>query len=465
MQSIAFRLNHKVLHKSRFLVKNQIKYLRTKRHAKMEFTMPANETRGMTTLDRDKFRKTISLPILDVSDLTINSVMPHLKKMLLKMDHLKPVQTTADDPKMKRILLHPAIVKCVNDLPEQVRKLGVMGNDLVRIDWELTYDNWKIEDILRAVLPENQEGLSSYSRIGHIIHVNLRDHLLPYKHLIGEVIQEKTVGCRSVVNKLQSIDNTYRNFQIELLHGEPDYQVDVKENGVHFEFDFSTVYWNPRLASEHERIVKLMQNGDVLYDVFAGVGPFAVPAGKRKCSVYANDLNPESHRWLQHNVRRNKCSNFVKTFNKDGREFILNDVREDLLNRWQKPIDYNIHITMNLPAMAVEFLNAFHGLFTDTDLPSKPNAWPLVHVYCFAKGDAKTNETSSIARTLVESNLSEAFQDNLEGVHFVRNVAPNKDMFRVSFYLTENILFSAEKAQKRHVSSDGHETGCKKLCK
>lgn len=462
MHPISF--NRTVLHKSRFLVKNHIKYIRTKQHAKMDLTVPSNETRGMTTLDRDKFRKTIRLPYIDVNDSTINSVLPHLKKMIFKMDHLKPVQSTANDS-TKRILLHPAIVKCASDLPEEVRNSGVTGNNLLWTDWELTYDNWKIEDIFRAVLPENQEGLSSYSRIGHIIHVNLRDHLLPYKHLIGEVIKEKTVGCRTVVNKLQTIENTYRNFQIELLHGVPDYQVDVKENGVHFEFDFSTVYWNPRLASEHERIIKRMQCGDVLYDVFAGVGPFAVPIAKRKCSVYANDLNPESHRWLQHNVRKNKCTNFVETFNKDGREFILNDVRADLLNRWQKPIEYNIHITMNLPAMAVEFLNAFHGLFADADLPSVPTAWPLVHVYCFAKSDANGIETNLIARRLVELHLSEPFKDNLDGVYFVRNVAPNKDMFRVSFYLTESILLSTKNPEKRDTESPDTPQICKKLCK
>ena len=37
----------------------------------------------------------------------------------------------------------------------------------------------------------------------------------------------------------------------------------------------------------------------------SGVGPFSIPAG-RKCRVFANDLNPESFKWLQQNAKRNK---------------------------------------------------------------------------------------------------------------------------------------------------------------
>ena len=60
--------------------------------------------------------------------------------------------------------------------------------------------------------------------------------------------------------------------------GRNDFVVSVKENGAKFEFDFSKVYWNPRLVTEHQRIVDLLRVGDMLYDVFAGVGPFAVVA-------------------------------------------------------------------------------------------------------------------------------------------------------------------------------------------
>jgi tRNA (guanine37-N1)-methyltransferase len=50
--------------------------------------------------------------------------------------------------------------------------------------------------------------------------------------------------------------------------------------------------------------------GEVVCDVFAGVGPFAVPAGKRKVFVLANDLNPYSYSSLLGNIKTNKVPLF-----------------------------------------------------------------------------------------------------------------------------------------------------------
>ncbi|XP_037806560.1 tRNA (guanine(37)-N1)-methyltransferase isoform X2 [Lucilia sericata] len=404
---------------------------------------PPSEVRGMTVLAIEKFNKTIQVPRLWVPEEKSQRVLPLVKKLLLKMEKLKPVKPLKyQEQEGREILLHPQPVKSWQDLPTQeLEKHDIKEENYALTELNLSYDNWRADEIMKSVLPANEEGLTSYSRIGHIVHLNLRDHLMPYKDLIGQVLLQKVVGCKTVVNKAASIDNTYRNFQLDLLCGEAVYQVETKENGVFFEFDFSKVYWNPRLSTEHERIVQLLKPQDVLYDVFAGVGPFAVPAAKKQCQVLANDLNPESYKWLQHNMKRNKCLAQAQVFNKDGRDFILNELREDLLKRWQQPNanNYKIHITMNLPAMAVEFLSAFRGLFakeTSIDFSQENVNFPLVHVYSFAKG---TN-TKELVLQLVEENLQLKLKDNLEGVYFVRNVAPNKDMYRVSFYLTEEIL-------------------------
>jgi tRNA (guanine37-N1)-methyltransferase len=216
-------------------------------------------------------------------------------------------------------------------------------------------------------------------------------------------------------------------------------------------------------------MVKMLNRGDVFYDVFAGVGPFSIPAGKKKVKLcLANDLNPASHKWLAHNVKKNKVSDNVKTFMKDGRDFIKSDVKADLLERikaanTEKP-DYEIHIAMNLPAMAVEFLDAFVGLLKDNDsnissLSNLPE--PLVHVYCFVKG--LNSDSKELAKQLAEEYLlGHKLNENLKEIFFVRNVAPNKDMMRISFYLTNDFLF--DNLSKR--SSDGlQEAGiAKKIC-
>lgn len=419
-------------------------------------------------INREKFSRTFNVPILEIADKTLiySSLVKMLKKYVLKVQKFQAIQGS-------KIYLNPEIVQDFSHLPvEELKTAGIDETAFKKEDITLSYDNWKADQLIKAILPEGIEPVTSFSRVGHIIHLNLKDELLPYKSAIAQIFLDKTPNCRTVINKAQNIDNTFRNFQIDLLKGDDDFQVQVKENGIAFEFDFSSVYWNPRLNTEHERLVKLLKENDYLYDVFAGVGPFSVPAGRKKVNVLANDLNPYSFKWLEHNVRKNKCSQYVQTFNKDGREFILEDVRKALLerikNRELDTVNYSIHIAMNLPALSVTFLDAFVGLLKENvqnvhDTNSIPI--PVIHCYCFVKG---VDDPKVMAKALVEEHIGFKLTHNetLKDVSFVRNVAPNKDMMRVDILLTSDILFGNVSSHKRSNDSqnDDDVNPSKKSC-
>ena len=176
--------------------------------------------------------------------------------------------------------------------------------------------------------------------------------------------------------------------------------------------------------------------------MFAGVGPFALPAAKKKkCIVLANDLNPESYKWLNVNIKLNKIKQEVKTFNLDGREFVRDVVKNHLLSRWMDDMyqSYKIHIVMNLPALAVEFIDVFPGLFERSELDSiKLFVPPIVHCYTFSKDP----DPESDVKQRVETNIKCDLKDY--SIRTVRNVAPNKEMLYVTFPLTKDILFGVE---------------------
>ena len=147
-------------------------------------------------------------------------------------------------------------------------------------------------------------------------HLNLREQFLPYKELIAQVILDKNPGIRTVINKIDNVgeESEYRTFNFELLAGVLDTNVEVHEANCAFRFDYSKVYWNSRLETEHRRLVDKFQPGEAICDVMAGVGPFAVPAGKKRCFVWANDLNPESHASLAEAVEKNKVRLYLINF-------------------------------------------------------------------------------------------------------------------------------------------------------
>lgn len=97
----------------------------------------------------------------------------------------------------------------------------------------------------------------------------------------------------------------------ELIAGDDDMRVELKESNCLFRFDFSKVFWNSRLGTEHQRLVDKFMPGEAVCDVMAGVGPFAVPAAKKGLFVWANDLNPECHAALEDCISLNKVNSFT----------------------------------------------------------------------------------------------------------------------------------------------------------
>jgi len=422
--------------------------------------LPPDEVNGMTELNRDLFRKSVTIPYLIVNKKKLNSVTYALKPYFIKLMKFAPIRDIPDNDAEREVYLNPDKVQSLDDMEEKVKttlEKAEVDKSLHFKDFDVTYEHFRVEDIFRKVLPMNGHGLSSWSIVGHIIHLNLRDEMLPFKKLIGEVLIDKHPYIKMVVNKLNTIENEFRFFQMEVIANKDDCtdtNVEVKNLNCIFRFDFAKVYWNPRLATEHERIVQMLEKNDVLYDVFSGVGPFAIPAAKKKSKVLANDLNPDSYKYLVENKKLNKVESLT-AYNMDGRDFLRNTVKNDMLSEWkllengETVYVKKFHIAMNLPALAIEFLDVFRGWLDGHEevLSYKLLNLPLVHCYCFVKGEFDDPKAEVVKK--VEEVLQTTLEKNkIYHIQEVRHVAPNKDMFRISFYLPKSVVFSQPESKR-----------------
>ena len=317
---------------------------------------------GMKTLDRSIFQKTIPLKAAQIfENQNISKVRAQLErsKDALQQERLGSVFADPEPGRAKIgkkcVLLRPEIRQQASQ-PCKYSAMTTNGDGrphangehddsiswphssilseivneklvaLIPYELHLDYNYWTYHDIITAILPEEvqDEVPSGFSLVGHVAHLNLREEYLPYKHLIAEILLDKNPGVRTVINKIDDVgeENEYRTFRYEVLAGEDDMQVQVSEEGCTFVFDYSKVYWNTRLNTEHRRMVDQFKEGEAVCDVTAGVGPFAIPAGKQNVFVWANDLNPESYSSLKDATARNKVKDFVTAFNTDGRKFI-----------------------------------------------------------------------------------------------------------------------------------------------
>lgn len=301
---------------------------------------------------------------------------------------------------------------------------------------------------------------------------------------------DKNPRVRTVINKTENVgsESEFRTFPFEVLAGDNDLNVTVHEQDCDFKFDFSRVYWNSRLETEHRRLCDKFREGELVCDVMAGVGPFAVPAGKRKIFVWANDLNPHGFECMEDAVKRNKVHQFVTPFNMDGREFIrtttqmmqsppnkvtLQSKVPNSVKRSQSPgrgtrlppppaqayirpstVD---HYVMNLPATAIEFLDAFVGVYAGLESRFEPadsgRKLPMIHVYCFSgHSDDVRDDHEDICRRISERmGFTLTPDDTVDGtgnrereleIYNVRLVSPKKQMFCASFRLPREVAFA-----------------------
>lgn len=406
--------------------------------------------KGKTVLERDLFKQTILVPSINVPNESIQTTK--WRKSLLNLHSLKNIRDLQPTSKThKQVLFDPDVIKTKDDLIQAIPSISKYVEesfDFTPVD--ITYSNYSIEDVIKAILPDDlgkdrpiNTG-SGYSLIGHIAHFNLKDEVLPYKHVIAQVVLDKLPAVKTVVNKLHEIDSVYRNFELEILGGEPNTIVQCRESKATFQFDFAKVYWNPRLSTERERIVGILHHNDLVFDVFAGVGPFAVPALMLGCTVYANDINPESVKWMKINLKANQSKKSAKeyhAYNLDGREFLrtivlprIESYENEILNDKEKQwclSENKIVLLMNLPDIALTFLDVISEWLTK-DIEGREQWLIPMHIYCytFSKGENREEDIRLRLKTI----LSNVNQDQIS-CRFVRQVAPNKDMMCVRITL------------------------------
>ncbi|RMZ77990.1 hypothetical protein DV737_g4090, partial [Chaetothyriales sp. CBS 132003] len=422
----------------------------------------------MQHLDRAFFRKTIPLAAARFSNIKDTH---RIRSDLLKSGDLlqiSSIKSLRDDPSKqggKCLLLRPEIkANDQSNWSAELRRLVNAGQiSVFEYGLELTYDDWSASNILEAALPEfaeeDKETPAGFSQVGHVAHVNLRGQYLPYKYLIGQVLMDKSPLTKTVINKTLDVgtESVFRTFPYEVLAGPDDLEVQVSEAGCNFKFNFAKVYWNPRLSREHERLVQIFKEGEAVCDVMAGVGPFAIPAGRKRIFVHANDLNPDSYEALQWAIQKNKVEDFVTAACADGRAFIRQANEDIRQNRHEVRLQPQIkisrtadafdHFVMNLPATAVEFLDAFRGLYHGREsefAPTTERRLPLIHVHLFqGRKDSEAEEQAQVCQRVTENIGHTIKRDDADvDVHYVRLVSPKKKMYCASFRLPEAVAFA-----------------------
>ena len=225
-----------------------------------------------------------------------------------------------------------------------------------------------LENILSS--SESEELFSSFDQIGEIIVLRIPDSLKSKKKIIGETLLDQVKTTRSVFYQSSPVEGEFRTRNLEILAGEDNTETEYKESGCRFLVDVEKAFFSPRLSTERERIANLTHDGEIIINMFGGIGMFSILAAKiSKCTVYNIDINPNASLLCEKNIELNKLKGKVISLNGDSVK-IIQDKLQNLADR----------VLMLLPERSDEFLET-------AILATKNNG--VIHYYSHIHADKK----------------------------------------------------------------------------
>ncbi len=154
---------------------------------------------------------------------------------------------------------------------------------------------------------------SSYQKIGDVVVVNLKKELWKYEKVIGRILLKNIPRTRTVCRRTDFITSQFRQPNVKVIAGEKNTETIHKEHGIKYKIDVSKIMFSKGNLTERKRLVSQVKEGEIIIDMFSGIGYFSVGLGKfsKAKKIYAIEINPVAYHYLRENIKLNKVGDKV----------------------------------------------------------------------------------------------------------------------------------------------------------
>lgn len=154
----------------------------------------------------------------------------------------------------------------------------------------------------------------AFDVIGDIVLVRLSKEQEGGAAEIGRALLEFVPGAR-LVGLDRGVHGTERIRRLERIAGAGPWTTRHVENGLSLDVDLERAYFSPRLGLEHRRAAATVEDGQTVFDLCAGIGPFSLLIARRVRTrrIVAVDSNPEAIRLLRENAARLRLERRIET--------------------------------------------------------------------------------------------------------------------------------------------------------
>jgi len=267
----------------------------------------------------------------------------------------------------------------------------------------------RLRKILKFLPPDELVHVyNSYDILGDIAILRLTDTTRKHSQIIAEAIMNIHKNVKTVLAQTSPVCGDFRLRKLEYIAGENKTTTVHKESGCLFSVNVGECYFSPRLFYERMRIAKQVRKGEVIVNMFAGVGCFSIVIAKHSNAekVYSIDINPAAVQNMQENVRLNGVYGKVMPILGDAKEVIEKTLRH-VADR----------VLMPLPEKAFQYL--------PYALLALKNVGGWIHYYDFEHAKKSEDPIVKVKLKLAEKFESLGVPFEIPFGRIIRTTGPN----------------------------------------
>ncbi len=187
----------------------------------------------------------------------------------------------------------------------------------------------KLKENLKGLLTEEELSIlpRGFQTVGKVIILKLNPILIEKREIIGKTCLKLFPNIRSIYINLGKVVGTFRDPKgIEFIAGEDNPIVEHKEHRIIYRFDITKIMFSKGNIYERKYLATLIKGGEIIVDMFAGIGYFSLPIAKHASpeKIYSIEINPVSYKFLVENIKINHLEEKIIPILGNSKKEVLN---------------------------------------------------------------------------------------------------------------------------------------------
>ncbi len=294
----------------------------------------------------------------------------------------------SDEPPLAAVVAKPEVDRAIAALREEgvyddARKISEGGPETVELPVTEPPTETAVVEVVEATDPDlRAPGLAdllrergwdeddldgvprSWAVIGDIVLADFSD--CPREGEVGEALLEIHGGADTVLAR-EGISGEHRKPDVRTVAGAGDTETVHTEHGTKYALDLAEVMFSPGNKAERRRMGDVVDDGERVFDMFAGIGYFALPMARAGAGVTATEINPTAFRYLLENAALNGVTDRIDAYRADCR-----DVETSADRVVMGYYDSHEYLNSALAALDGEGILHMHEATPEAELPDRP---------------------------------------------------------------------------------------------